>query len=362
MPLPRPAPGTGRWWVIGTIGCTIGIALAVWLGLANSLGAITFTDTDYKVIDDTSVRVGFDVHRSPDQAVTCTVQAQDTAHGSSGCWRSRCRRRRSAPCTSRSSSAPPPARSAAACAAACATRRPISARLEPAPRPRLVQMVGEMDPFVRREVVLSFHRAVWTSHCDITANVVGVRAAARTTLSETQPRPTGNRSRSITVSETATPTASYLTQEAFDRLKAELDQMSGEGRTEIAKKIEAARDEGDLKENGGYHAAKEEQGKMEARIRQLTQLLENAIVGAKPADDGIVEPGMVVTVNMFGDDVTFLLGSREIAGDSDIEVYSEKSPLGAAINGKKVGDKASYKAPNGKVIQVSVKGATPHGG
>lgn len=164
------------------------------------------------------------------------------------------------------------------------------------------------------------------------------------------------------MSETATPTASYLTQEAFDRLKAELDQMSGEGRTEIAKKIEAARDEGDLKENGGYHAAKEEQGKMEARIRQLTQLLENAVVGAKPADDGIVEPGMVVTVEMFGDDVTFLLGSREIAGDSDIEVYSEKSPLGAAINGKKVGDKASYKAPNGKVIQVSVKGATPHGG
>lgn len=164
------------------------------------------------------------------------------------------------------------------------------------------------------------------------------------------------------MSETATPTASYLTQEAFDRLKAELDQMSGEGRTEIAKKIEAARDEGDLKENGGYHAAKEEQGKMEARIRQLTQLLENAVVGAKPADDGVVEPGMIVTVEMFGDDVTFLLGSREIAGDSDLEVYSEKSPLGAAINGKKVGDKASYKAPNGKVIQVSVKGATPHGG
>jgi transcription elongation factor GreA len=164
------------------------------------------------------------------------------------------------------------------------------------------------------------------------------------------------------VSDTATSTASYLTQEAFDRLKAELDQLSGTGRTEIAKKIEAARDEGDLKENGGYHAAKEEQGKMEARIRQLTQLLENAIVGAKPADDGIVEPGMVVTVEMFGDDVTFLLGSREIAGDSDLEVYSEKSPLGAAINGKQVGDKASYKAPNGKVIQVSVKAAKPHGG
>jgi hypothetical protein len=81
MPLPRPAPGTGRWWVIGTIGCTIGVALAMWLGLANSLGAVTWTDTAYKVVDDRSVRVEFDVHRSPGQAVTCRVEAQDTAHG-----------------------------------------------------------------------------------------------------------------------------------------------------------------------------------------------------------------------------------------------------------------------------------------
>jgi transcription elongation factor GreA len=163
------------------------------------------------------------------------------------------------------------------------------------------------------------------------------------------------------VSETATPTASYLTQEAFDRLKAELDQLSGDGRIEIAKRIEAAREEGDLKENGGYHAAKEEQGKMEARIRQLTQLLENAVVGEKPADNGIVAPGMVVTVDMFGDDVTFLLGSREIA-DSSLEVYSEKSPLGAAINGKKIGETAAYEAPNGKTIEVTVKGAKPYAG
>src|SRR5690349_25171 len=155
-------------------------------------------------------------------------------------------------------------------------------------------------------------------------------------------------------------TVTWLTQEAFDRLAGELEQLSTHGREEIAKRIEAAREEGDLKENGGYHAAKEEQGKMEARIRQLTQLLDNATVGAKPADDGVVEPGMVVTVDMFGDDVTFLLGSREIADGSDLEVYSEKSPLGAAINGKKVGDKASYEAPNGKSIEVTVKAATPH--
>ena len=164
------------------------------------------------------------------------------------------------------------------------------------------------------------------------------------------------------MSETATPTASYLTQQAFDRLKAELDQLSGVGRTEIAKRIEAAREEGDLKENGGYHAAKEEQGKMEARIRQLTQLLENAIVGEKPADNGVVAPGMVVTVEMFGDTVTFLLGSREIADGSDLEVYSEKSPLGAAINGKKIGETAAYEAPNGKTVEVKVKDATPYTG
>ncbi len=162
------------------------------------------------------------------------------------------------------------------------------------------------------------------------------------------------------MSDTAT-SSSYLTQEAYDRLKAELDHLSTQGRTEISQRIEAARDEGDLKENGGYHAAKEEQGKMEARIRQLQQLLENAVVGETPPDDGVVEPGMVVTVEMFGDEMRFLLGSREI-GNDDIDVYSEKSPLGAAINGKKSGDEASYEAPNGKTITVKVLSCTPYNG
>jgi transcription elongation factor GreA len=162
------------------------------------------------------------------------------------------------------------------------------------------------------------------------------------------------------VTDTATPAASYLTQEAYDRLKGELTLLSGEGRSEISKKIEAARDEGDLKENGGYHAAKEEQGKMEARIRQLTQLLEGATVGHAPADDGIVEPGMVVTVDLLGDNLTFLLGSREIAGNSDLEVYSEKSPLGKAILDLKAGDVTTFRAPNGKEIKVKVLHAKPY--
>ena len=162
------------------------------------------------------------------------------------------------------------------------------------------------------------------------------------------------------MSQTAS-TATYLTQEAFDRLQDELRELSGPGRVEIAKRIETAREEGDLKENGGYHAAKEEQGKMEARIRQLKQILDVAVVGEAPPDDGVVEPGMVVTVEMFGDEEKFLLGSREIAhGRDTIDVYSEQSPLGGAISGKKVGEMASYKAPNGKTIEVKILSAKPY--
>lgn len=155
--------------------------------------------------------------------------------------------------------------------------------------------------------------------------------------------------------------ASYLTQEAYDRLRSELNRLTGEGRSDISRRIEAAREEGDLKENGGYHAAKEEQGKMEARIRQLEQLLQTAVVGTAPADDGIVEPGMVVTVEMFDETQTFLLGSREILGDGeDLDVYSEKSPMGAALQGHRPGETVTYQAPNGNEISVKVVAAKPY--
>ena len=150
----------------------------------------------------------------------------------------------------------------------------------------------------------------------------------------------------------------WLTQEAYDRLKAELDQLSGEGRAEIAKRIEAAREEGDLRENGGYHAAKEEQGKIEARIRQLAATLKDAVIGTPP-DDGIVEAGMVITATILGEEETFLLGSREMAGESELDVYSPTSPLGEAILGKRPGDAASYLAPSGKRIEVAILDAKP---
>ncbi|MFE5715119.1 transcription elongation factor GreA [Streptomyces sp. NPDC056501] len=155
----------------------------------------------------------------------------------------------------------------------------------------------------------------------------------------------------------------WLTQEAYDKLKGELEYLSGPARTEIATKIAAAREEGDLRENGGYHAAKEEQGKQELRVRQLTQLLEHAKVGEAPADDGIVEPGMVVTIAFDGDEddtMTFLLASREYASD-DIETYSPQSPLGVGVNGKKAGDDAAYELPNGKKATVKILSATPYG-
>ncbi|WP_218624388.1 transcription elongation factor GreA [Glaciihabitans sp. dw_435] len=146
----------------------------------------------------------------------------------------------------------------------------------------------------------------------------------------------------------------WLTQDAFDRLSAELEQLSGAGRIEIAKKIEIAREEGDLKENGGYHAAKEEQGKIEARIRVLTQLLRHATVGDAPESHGVVEPGTVVTANIQGDESVFLIGNREMVDGTDIDVYSAGSPLGTAIIGLKVGESKSYTAPNGKTITVDI--------
>ncbi len=156
----------------------------------------------------------------------------------------------------------------------------------------------------------------------------------------------------------------WVTQEAFERLQAELEHLKGDVRSDITAKIAAARDEGDLKENGGYHAAREEQGKTEARIRQLEDMLRRAEVGEKPADDGLVEPGMKVTIRFEGDDETesFLLGSRELLSlDSsvDLDVYSPTSPLGAALVGTRAGDTATYEAPNGSSITVTVVEAVP---
>ncbi|MFB7715425.1 transcription elongation factor GreA [Streptomyces sp. NPDC056105] len=156
----------------------------------------------------------------------------------------------------------------------------------------------------------------------------------------------------------------WLTQEAYTKLKDELEYLSGPARAEITVKIAAAREEGDLRENGGYHAAKEEQGKQELRIRQLTQLLEKAKVGEAPAAAGVAAPGMVITIAFDGDEddtMTFLLASREYAS-ADIETYSPQSPLGSGVNGKKIGEDAQYELPNGKLASVKILAAKPYNG
>ena len=164
-----------------------------------------------------------------------------------------------------------------------------------------------------------------------------------------------------------TAPVTWLTREAFDRLKAELDALI-EGRPAMAAEISARREEGDLKENGGYHAAREEQGKQEARIRQLTDMLRRAEVGEPPANADEVAPGTQVTIAFDGDESdtdTFVLGSRELLGldgSVDTNVYSPQSPLGAAILGKSKGDAVSYTAPNGRSINVTIVAVQPFHG
>ena len=161
-----------------------------------------------------------------------------------------------------------------------------------------------------------------------------------------------------------TGTVTWLTQEAHDRLQSELDQLVAH-RPVIAAEINARREEGDLKENGGYHAARDEQAKQESRIRQIQELLRNAQVGVAPADDGVVEPGMVVTVAYDGDEddqETFLLGSREEGAHGSLPVYSPQSPLGQAILGCSRGESREYALPNGKIQKVAVLEAKPFSG
>jgi transcription elongation factor GreA len=151
--------------------------------------------------------------------------------------------------------------------------------------------------------------------------------------------------------------ATWLTQEAYDRLANELEKLLTVARADIAKRIQEAREEGDLKENGGYHAAKEEQGKIESRINRLEEILATAQVGEAPKAHGIVQQGLVISVELNGSEKKFLLGSAEI-DDEDIEVYSPDSPIGSAIMGKKIGEQLDVYLPNGKTIQVKILDVT----
>jgi transcription elongation factor GreA len=146
----------------------------------------------------------------------------------------------------------------------------------------------------------------------------------------------------------------HLSQKAYDRLKAEHDELTTVGRVDIARKIEAARELGDLKENGDYHAAKDHQGQMEARIRQLAAMIENAEI-VEGTDGDVVEPGSVVELRYEGDDdtETYYFGSVEERG-IEHDIITPESPLGQALAGAAVGAQVGFESPTGAQLTVEV--------
>jgi len=142
----------------------------------------------------------------------------------------------------------------------------------------------------------------------------------------------------------------HLSRDAYERLKAELEDLTTRGRVDIAQTIETARELGDLKENADYHAARDDQGRMEARIRQLQALIDNAVIveGAQSSD--VVAAGVVVALRYEGDEDAdrFLVGSIEERRD-DVAVVSPASPLGQALLGHRKGDVVEYQAPGGNL-------------
>jgi len=148
----------------------------------------------------------------------------------------------------------------------------------------------------------------------------------------------------------------HLSPSAYDRLKAELEDLTTRGRTEVAGEIEVARAHGDLSENGDYHAAKEKQGMMEARIRKIESMLLDAVI-AEDDGTGAVQPGCIVTIVYEGDSddaaERYLVGSIEERVEG-LDVISPASPLGEALVGTVQGDSVTYEAPNGATLKVKV--------
>ena len=149
-----------------------------------------------------------------------------------------------------------------------------------------------------------------------------------------------------------------ITRETLEKLRAEYHHLTTVGRSEIARVIEAARALGDLSENGDYHAAKDDQGKMEARIRQIDQVIRNHEIVERDENAGEVQHASIVTVVYEGDSDAdaqeFFIGSIEERPEG-IPVASPNSPLGAALLGHAVGDTVAYEAPSG-VLRVRILG------
>ena len=149
-----------------------------------------------------------------------------------------------------------------------------------------------------------------------------------------------------------------MTQVAYDRLKEELDHLEGEGRSKIIDAIATARAHGDLSENAEYHAARDQQGMQEARVRQIRQMLEDAAI-VEVTDDDAVKPGQLVTLKMGGDEPeTYLLGLREEKG-GEHDVLTPESPLGRSLVGRSAGDTVKAQVPRGELEIEIVAVRTP---
>ena len=144
----------------------------------------------------------------------------------------------------------------------------------------------------------------------------------------------------------------FLSQEAYDRLSAELEDLRTNGRPQSSAEIEVARAHGDLRETAEYHAAKDEQGRMEARIRQIAALLETAVIGEQASTD-VVAPGVVVVLDVDGDEETYLVGSREDR-HPELDVLSAESPMGQAVLGASAGETRAFETPSGASLDVRV--------
>jgi transcription elongation factor GreA len=172
-------------------------------------------------------------------------------------------------------------------------------------------------------------------------------------LASRAPRPAGHE-----------PTAT-LTLDAYYRLKAELDELRSEGRTLIAERLKTAREHGDIRENADYDAAKNEQGLMEARIRQLERMLRDPDIVEAPVDSDEVSPGMLVTVLALDDDdpedETYLLADSAEERAQGVRTITTTSPLGSALLGAGKEDVVSYEAPGGS-FRYRIVEFRPHTG
>ena len=158
-------------------------------------------------------------------------------------------------------------------------------------------------------------------------------------LATRPPRPAGHE-----------PTAS-ITIEAYVRLKAELEELKTDGRARIAERIKAARDHGDIRENAEYDAAKNEQGLMEARVRNLERMLRDPDIIETPPDSDVVTAGMLVTIRPLDEDdpedETYLLAQNAEERAPDVRTMTATPPLGAALLGCALDDEIVYEAPGG---------------